>query len=103
MLLSYIARGYGQILRNFLQDNNISYEDIRFKFDEWPAKRDEIIAANKMPAATAPYIETADGTCYGRTLPILRRLSKDIPGTPLNQCKGLEYAMLTIIFRSAQR
>lgn len=75
-----LGRGYGQIVRYFLQDNNISYEDIRFKHEDWPAKREEMIAANKTPAATAPYVETADGACYGRTLPILRRLTKTIPG-----------------------
>ncbi|KAL1926642.1 hypothetical protein VTP01DRAFT_5537 [Rhizomucor pusillus] len=72
------TRGYGQVLRYFLQDNNISYEDVRFKMEEWPSKRDELIAANKMPAATAPFIETSEGV-YGRTLPILRRLSKSVP------------------------
>lgn len=89
----YVARGYGQVLRYFLQDNNISYEDVRFKMEEWPSKRDELIAANKMPAATAPFIETSEGV-YGRTLPILRRLSKSVPGTyvlVINKIMNIKY------------
>ncbi|KAI8147291.1 class gamma glutathione S-transferase [Fennellomyces sp. T-0311] len=71
------TRGFGEVVKQFLQDSGASHEYIRIEKDEtWPAKREQLIEDGDVFGAV-PFIEY-EGKIYGGSTPILRFLSKKL-------------------------
>ncbi len=66
----------GEFIRLVLEDAGVDFKYVRHSFSDWPEKKKELLA-QKIRGPTLPYI-TVDGKYYGKTIPIMRFLSKKL-------------------------
>lgn len=74
MLIATMGRG--EYVRLLLEDAGVDFEYLKHNAAEWKELKQQLIA-DKVRAPTMPYI-TVDGEYYGKTVPIMRLLSRKL-------------------------
>ena len=72
--LDFKSRGRGQVIRLFLEDAGIAYDDIRYNFEEYPEyKKSRIAELN--PTTNVPVVEL-NGRILTQSYAILRHFAR---------------------------
>lgn len=72
--LDFSSRGRGQVLRLFFEDAQISYEDVRYSFEEFPSAKKSLIG-DLNPTGSVPVVEL-NGKILTQSYPILRHFAR---------------------------
>eukprot|EP00270_Netrium_digitus_P008585 TRINITY_DN2577_c0_g1_i1.p1 TRINITY_DN2577_c0_g1~~TRINITY_DN2577_c0_g1_i1.p1 ORF type:complete len:214 (+),score=34.32 TRINITY_DN2577_c0_g1_i1:104-745(+) len=83
--------GRGEVVRLFLFEAGIEFEDIRIPMSEWPAKKAGLIESCKNVLGNVPILEL-NGTLYVQSIPIIRYFSRKL-GKYLGQSAEDEYLL----------